>query len=313
LEKRVLPGTNAIRFSTCALSGEPLRTPVVADELGSIFNKDAIIQYVLEQRSIPQFSHIKSLKRDLIPMRPTPNPRYIESDVAVEGGKGEAPFICPITGLEANGQHGFVLFRSCGCVLSERAVKEMMAKGAGACPACSAACGPESIVKLCPTEEESDLLRARLAVKRLAAAAAKAAVSAAGAAAPVLLMDPAESTAVPTGSKRTRSERDTPPTAVAAAAAVLPVHHSSSHAAAASTHHHAVVSSSAHGSGGTLIAAAADAALEAIEARKRGSKVFAGLLRPQGAERAGQTEGQRAENLFIRTTTSIYTKNRGAF
>ena len=74
-----------------------------------------------------------------------------------------------------------------------------------------------------------------------------------------------------------------------------------------------MVSSSAHGSSGTLIAAAAEAAMLAVETRKRDSKVYAGMLRPQGAVRTDQTQGQRNENLFIRTTTSIYTKNRGDF
>ena len=32
------------RWTTCQLSGMPLQPPCVADELGSLFNKDAVLQ-----------------------------------------------------------------------------------------------------------------------------------------------------------------------------------------------------------------------------------------------------------------------------
>lgn len=53
----------AIRWSTCSLSAEPLRVPIVADMLGNLFNKEALLAAALS-KSLPEaFSHIRSLKR----------------------------------------------------------------------------------------------------------------------------------------------------------------------------------------------------------------------------------------------------------
>ena len=44
------------RLRTCALTAEPLRAPVVCDELGSLINKEALIAYLLDRaRVIPAF------------------------------------------------------------------------------------------------------------------------------------------------------------------------------------------------------------------------------------------------------------------
>lgn len=375
-KKRDYGHVNAIRFSTCALTSEPLRAPVACDELGSLYNKDAVVQYLLEKRDVPAFSHLRSLKRDVISIRATPNPAYIEgSSAAVEGGKGTAPFVCPISGVEANGQHAFVAFRRCGCMVSDRAVREMgpgggggggggagskppKASGGGAltCPACGTACSPDDIIKLCPTEEEADFLRARIAQRR---AALRAAAPPGPAAAP--LADAASGAGGAAGSGAPASEDGGAPAAglpsasVPAAAAAAPGAAAPGEAPAAALHAGskrpraaaaeaagggggasaeaapaaAAVAAAArgavarpaapasappaHSSGSSVAYAAALAADEAIGAQRAASSVYAKLLRPQGADRDGQSAGKAAENLFIRTTTSVYTKNRGAF
>lgn len=54
------------------------------------------------------------------------NPAYVateHTDGAV--GEGSAPYICPISGIEMSGKFRFVFIWSCGCVLAERALKEV--------------------------------------------------------------------------------------------------------------------------------------------------------------------------------------------
>lgn len=54
------------------------------------------------------------------------NPAYVateHTDGAV--GEGSAPYICPISGLEMTGKFRFVFLWGCGCVLAERALKEV--------------------------------------------------------------------------------------------------------------------------------------------------------------------------------------------
>lgn len=50
------------KWTRCNLSGEPLQPPCVADELGNLYNKDAMVQ-ALVTKSLPgSLSYITSLK-----------------------------------------------------------------------------------------------------------------------------------------------------------------------------------------------------------------------------------------------------------
>lgn len=96
--------TLVARMSTCAVSGEPLKEPVVCDELGSLFNKEAVLALLLERASAsrsaavsPAFAHIKSIKKDVISVTATPNPAY-------KGDNNVAAFVCPVSMIEANGK-----------------------------------------------------------------------------------------------------------------------------------------------------------------------------------------------------------------
>lgn len=64
--------------------------------------------------------------QDLKDLNLTKNPAYKVTE-HTEGafGDGSAPYICPISGLEMTGKFRFVFLWSCGCVLAERALKEV--------------------------------------------------------------------------------------------------------------------------------------------------------------------------------------------
>ena len=57
-----------IRTRTCCLSDMPLDpgTPVVADEIGNLFSKEALLTVIVEKRLPAEYSHIRGL-RDIIP------------------------------------------------------------------------------------------------------------------------------------------------------------------------------------------------------------------------------------------------------
>jgi len=170
------------KWRTCALSGAALAAPIVADAVGHLLNKDAVIQYLLAGRSVPAFAHIKSLKRDVFAVRPTPAAAAALGGATVAGGAGGGPplFMCPITREAATGAHTFVALRPCGCVLSLAALAELKAD---VCPACSKPFTPPDVVQLCPTDAEEADIRAELAARKAAAAAATAGAGAAAAAA----------------------------------------------------------------------------------------------------------------------------------
>ncbi|KAF8776011.1 hypothetical protein HU200_003974 [Digitaria exilis] len=103
------------RFTCCALSGEPLAAPAVADRLGNLYNKEALVEALLHKRLPKELAHIRGL-RDMIPIHLDPRPD-------AEGE--EVRFQCPITGLEFNGKYQFLALRGCGHVLSVKALKEV--------------------------------------------------------------------------------------------------------------------------------------------------------------------------------------------
>jgi len=136
-----------IKWSSCAISKEPLKEPIVADELGFLFNKEAVIRNLLEKTMDESFKHIRSLK-DLTPVRFTPNPALAEKEKS--GDDTIAPFICPITLIEV-GHHRFSLIKSCGCVLSERALREIPSP---TCLQCGTPFTNSDVIPLNPSEKE---------------------------------------------------------------------------------------------------------------------------------------------------------------
>ena len=128
------------KWQYCNLTQQPLVRPIVACELGRLYNKEAIIEKLLENKSgsqengdklIPDAAtdHIKSLK-DIQELQPTDNPAYDRKtkDESSAGGEGFvdrniSPYICPVAGLEMSGRFKFVADWSTGKVYSERALK----------------------------------------------------------------------------------------------------------------------------------------------------------------------------------------------
>lgn len=100
------------RTQTCALSEEPLREPIVACALGNLYNKQAVLEHLLAKALPARFQHISSLK-DVVTCHFSK-----QSDSSLS-------FYCPVTMLEFNGKQPFVVVPSCGCVLSERSLKEV--------------------------------------------------------------------------------------------------------------------------------------------------------------------------------------------
>ncbi|XP_059415622.1 replication termination factor 2-like isoform X2 [Carassius carassius] len=122
----------AAKWRYCALSQEKLKRPIVACELGRLYNKDAIIEYLLdksaERPNSEVVAHIRSIK-DVKELNLTDNPAWKGERRNIKGDCYEdmhcSMFICPVVGLEMNGKHKFLYLQTCGCVFSERALKEV--------------------------------------------------------------------------------------------------------------------------------------------------------------------------------------------
>ena len=73
-----------------------------------------------------------------------------------------ARWVCPVTILEMNGKNRFYALRPCGCVLSERALKEVPSS---TCLKCSKPYKMEDAILLAPSKEEAEEMKAKLEAK----------------------------------------------------------------------------------------------------------------------------------------------------
>ncbi|CAE6532073.1 unnamed protein product [Rhizoctonia solani] len=107
----------------CALSKRPLQEPIVSCVLGKLYNKDAMIEFLLDRSAYGDgeeiCGHVKSLK-DVKQLKLTPNPATSTSQ---QSDKPKAAFVCPLTLKEMTGSLPFVHLSPCGCVFSTAGLK----------------------------------------------------------------------------------------------------------------------------------------------------------------------------------------------
>lgn len=159
------------KWTACQLSGMPLQPPCVCDELGNLFNKDAVIHALIEKNMPKSLLHITSLKHVI----------DIKLEPARDAATGAAVlFACPVMGVPMSGKSRFVVVRrggqGAGVVVSERALKELpevvkeVAGGEWAA---------EDVLPLNPVGEELEALKEAAVARREAERAEKKAKKAA--------------------------------------------------------------------------------------------------------------------------------------
>ncbi|XP_061640312.1 replication termination factor 2 [Phyllopteryx taeniolatus] len=160
----------AAKWKHCALSQEKLRRPIVACQLGRLYNKDAVIEYLLdksaERPNTDAVTHIRGTK-DIKELNLTDNPEWDGERRNTKGDRYEdihcGMFICPVVGLEMNGKHRFCYLQTCGCVFSDRALKEVKTE---ICHKCGDPFQNTDIVVLNGTKEEVEKLREKMEERR---------------------------------------------------------------------------------------------------------------------------------------------------
>lgn len=160
------------RWRHCAVSQVPLKAPIVACELGRIYNKEELLTRLLDRASDAGISHIKGLK-DFKELNLTPNPGYKQKGADLGDAYTDnqtSDYVCPVTSVEMNGNYRFSFIWSCGCVVSERAMKEIKSD---VCHKCGKPFDDEDVIPLNPTEDEQDAVKDAMLARRAAAKAAK--------------------------------------------------------------------------------------------------------------------------------------------
>lgn len=115
----------AAKWNNCHLSQLPLQKPIVADQLGFLYNKESFIEFLLDKSKYESGpDYIKSLK-DVKELSLVENPSFSVSNSEDSNVINKSKWICPISGLEMNGSFKFYFLFSCGCVFSDRAYKQI--------------------------------------------------------------------------------------------------------------------------------------------------------------------------------------------
>lgn len=144
-----------MRSKFCAQSNLKLCEPVVACEMGNLYNKEAILTALLDKVLNVRHAHIRGMK-DMRTLRLTTN-------VSSDGDDSTPMFMCPVTGLLLNGIHPFIVIWTTGWVLAEKAIREL------GIDALQPEYGPFTIhdlVKLLPGEEEFAVQRTQMETRR---------------------------------------------------------------------------------------------------------------------------------------------------
>ncbi|KAG2454878.1 hypothetical protein HYH02_000709 [Chlamydomonas schloesseri] len=165
------------KWTRCHLSGELLAAPCVADELGNLYNKDAVIVRLLEKTLPPSLSHITGL-RSVVELKLTPSAGSASGSGSGAGSgsakaasqvsfqpSNDSQFCCPLSGLPFNGRYKFVVLRPSGLVVSEKAIKEVPAAVEELAEAGGKKLAELESIPVNPTGEQLEQLRAKLATR----------------------------------------------------------------------------------------------------------------------------------------------------
>ncbi|XP_036329212.1 replication termination factor 2-like [Rhagoletis pomonella] len=153
-----------------ALTQQRLQEPTVMCSLGRLYSKQSLIEQLLEKDKMPEsIKHIRNLK-DIKSLNLTPNPAYTDED-KTEGllDTRHARYICKLSGLEMSGKFRFVALWTCGCVIAERAIKQIKRDNSGGStsPLCLIPFGIEDVVILNAADEDLELMQAKMEMRNV--------------------------------------------------------------------------------------------------------------------------------------------------
>ncbi len=105
--------------------------------------------------------------KSIVVLNLTPKQGFEDKDTAgdQESDVQDSMFVCPIAGLEMNGKYKFYYIRRCGCVMSERAIKEVKTE-VKTCLLCNKPYEEDDLILLNGSDEEVEDLRNRMILRQ---------------------------------------------------------------------------------------------------------------------------------------------------
>lgn len=145
------------KWNLCALSKEMLQEPIVGCQMGNMYNKISILEYLLKKQEFGDAEfvcpHVKSLK-DVKVLKLTQNDVRFHQSNSLNQYSDEleaAQFVCPVTKKEMNGRSKFCFLLKCGCVVSEAALKSV---NSDKCMVCNTPFKEEEVILINPVTKE---------------------------------------------------------------------------------------------------------------------------------------------------------------
>ncbi|CBZ51268.1 zgc:55448, related [Neospora caninum Liverpool] len=133
-----------LQLSTCALSQEPLRPPIVTCRLGRLYNKEAVLTKLVQKALPPHMKHITSMK-DI-------------KQCKAEINEATNFLVCPISRVDIRSGIKASIIWPCGCVISAKALNAAAAVEAPASQAsCSISSGSHKASRTTPEMAASEV------------------------------------------------------------------------------------------------------------------------------------------------------------
>jgi hypothetical protein len=141
----------AHRWSTCPVSHKPLVRPIVSDYSGDLYNKDAIIQYLLpaDASSIDKDEYEKFIQGRIKGLKDVVE---VQFETEQDENSRVDRWVCPVTSKELGPNVKAVYLVPCGHAFSQEAIKEM--KSDGKCIQCATAYEERDIIPILPSSEQ---------------------------------------------------------------------------------------------------------------------------------------------------------------
>jgi len=121
---------NISRYGFCQLTANRLKRPIVISRLGKLYNKDAVLNFLVEYAQSEKTEEISQKIDGLVKMKEfyecelTDNADYSDLNVPGTSFLNDFPFICPVAALAFNGAQPFVYGTTSKQLVSEKALRE---------------------------------------------------------------------------------------------------------------------------------------------------------------------------------------------
>ncbi|KAK5047221.1 hypothetical protein LTR84_006743 [Exophiala bonariae] len=141
----------AHRWSICPISNQPLVKPIVSDHSGNLYNKDAIIQFLLpvEVSSVDKGEYEKFIQGRVKSLKDVVE---VQFEVEQDEESKDTRWVCPITSKRLGPSVKAVYIVPCGHAFSQEAIKEMQSDGK--CVQCGTNYEERDIIPILPSTEK---------------------------------------------------------------------------------------------------------------------------------------------------------------